>query len=96
MNREASNPVDRKEFWEAVNKERIFRRGQEKGSYTGKKKESQLVVTRLLSFREWKGDYPTINSTDWVSLDWLVQDSISEITETLINFSLGLVMWGLA
>ena len=64
--------------------------------YWGKKKESQLVVTRLLSFREWKGDYPTINSTDWVSLDWLVQDSISERTETLINFSLGLVMWSLA
>lgn len=95
MNQEVSNLADRKEFWEAVNNKRIFRRGQEQGSYTRgkKKKESQLVVTRLLSFREWKGDYPTINSTDWVSLDWLVQDSISERTETLINFSLGLVMW---
>lgn len=71
MNREASNPVDRKEFWEAVNKERIFRRGQEKGSYTGKKKKVNWLLQDYFPLGNGKEiTQLLIALIGWVLTDW--------------------------
>ena len=50
MNQEVSNLAERKEFWEAVNNKRIFRKGQEQGSYTGEKKKGKSTSCYKITF----------------------------------------------